>query len=248
MSTEKRSLVAKLAEVMAAVERVPKRGRNEFHRYDYATEADIVATVRGELAQRQVMLIPAVQNHERHELRDTIDSKTGKDKPRDPLSVLHMTFTFYDGESGESIVMPWIGVGQDGGDKGVYKAMTGGEKYFLMKTFLMPTGDDPETDGKREARKAERDADREALAQQRADAKAEQTISQDERRTLQRVALENGWQTADVKKLIAAHGFASSAAITRDKYPLIIDGLKHGAQIPFTPAVGVVAPADAAVV
>ncbi len=242
MSTEKRSPVAKLAEVMAAVERVPKRGRNEFHRYDYATEADIVATVRGELAQRQVMLIPAVQNHERH------DITTKKNERGDPITVLHMTFTFYDGESAESIVMPWIGVGQDGGDKGVYKAMTGGEKYFLMKTFLMPTGDDPETDGKREARKAERDADREALAQQRADAKAEQTISQDERRTLQRVALENGWQTADVKKLIAAHGFASSSAITRDKYPLIIDGLKHGAQIPFTPAVGVVAPADAAVV
>ena len=37
------ALAKKLAEVMAAVERVPKRGRNDFHKYDYATEADIAA-------------------------------------------------------------------------------------------------------------------------------------------------------------------------------------------------------------
>lgn len=126
------TLTSKLAEVMMAVERVPKRGRNDFHKYDYATEADIVATVRKELASRQVMLIPHV------------DSVT-----RDgTITTAMMTFTFRDGESEEYIQSMWAGVGEDKGDKGLYKALTGGLKYFLLKTFLMPTGDDPEADDK----------------------------------------------------------------------------------------------------
>src|SRR4029079_18402967 len=34
----------------------------------------------------------------------------------------------------------WPGYGDDAGDKGVYKALTGAEKYLLMKTFLVSTG------------------------------------------------------------------------------------------------------------
>lgn len=37
-----------------------------------------------------------------------------------------------------------IGEGMDTGDKAIYKAITGAQKYVLMKTFLIPTGDDPE--------------------------------------------------------------------------------------------------------
>lgn len=131
-----KSLVSKLAEVMAAVERVPKRGHNAFHKYDYATESDIVATVRKELAARHVMLFPAVTS----ERREPVGDKGSV------LTTLTMAFRFVDGESGESLEFPWLGAGSDKEDKGVYKAMTGGEKYFLLKTFLMPTGDDPEQD------------------------------------------------------------------------------------------------------
>lgn len=138
------SLVRKLAEVMAAVERVPKRGRNDFHKYDYATEADIVATVRAELAKRQVMLLPAVESIS----REPVGEKGSV------LTTTAMRFTFIDGESGETLERPWFGCGTDKEDKGLYKAMTGGEKYFLLKTFLMPTGDDPEQDEKPKRGKA----------------------------------------------------------------------------------------------
>lgn len=135
------SLVSKLAEVMAAVERIPKRGRNDFHKYDYATEADIAATIRKELASRQIMLIPSVEGMQ----RDPVGDKGSV------LTTLFMTFTFLDGESGETLDRKWLGAGTDKEDKGAYKAMTGGEKYFLLKTFLMPTGDDPEADDKNKA-------------------------------------------------------------------------------------------------
>jgi hypothetical protein len=130
------SLAAKLAEVMAAVERVPKRGINDFHKYAYATEADIVAVVRKELASRHVILIPAILNSDRVAVGEKGEF----------LTSLGMEFTFIDGESLERETFPWLGVGSDKGDKGAYKAMTGGEKYFLLKTFLIPTGDDPELD------------------------------------------------------------------------------------------------------
>ena len=132
------SLASKLADVMKAVQRIPKHGRNNFHNYDYATEADIVEAIRGELADRQVMLVPSVTGHS----REPIGEKGSV------LTLLPMEMEFIDGESNERIVKPWLGCGSDKDDKGIYKAMTGAEKYFLLKTFLIPTGDDPERDDK----------------------------------------------------------------------------------------------------
>ena len=137
------ALAKKLAEVMAEVDRIPKRGRNDFHKYDYATEADIAEAIRGALAKRAVMLLPEITDWK----REPVGEKGSV------LTSIVMNFTFIDGETGESITRMWAGAGTDKEDKGLYKAMTGGEKYFLLKTFLMPTGDDPEGDEKKKADK-----------------------------------------------------------------------------------------------
>lgn len=156
-----KSLVSKLAEVMAAVERIPKNGKNTFHNYTYATEADIVSAIRQELASRHVMLIPSATAV----AREPIGEKGSM------LTTLTMSFEFMDGETKESIVRPWFGCGDDKNDKGVYKAMTGGEKYFLLKTFLVATGDDPEADAK--DKDSGRQADRRPQNQNRARGAAE---------------------------------------------------------------------------
>lgn len=139
MSTEapKKSLVKKLAEVMGLVERVAKSGRNNFHNYDYATEADIVSSVRGGLAERGVILVPSIQKIEWTEKAGPKPSK---------IATITVLFTFMDGESGEKVEFIGMGQGEDASDKAIYKAMTGAEKYALLKTFLIPTGDDPEKD------------------------------------------------------------------------------------------------------
>jgi len=124
------SLYAKLAEVVTEVGRVPKKGRNDFHKYDYVREEDLLEAIRGALAKRQIALLPSAPTV----VRDGT------------LTTVHMTFTFADGESGETHTVEWAGTGEDKGDKGLYKAYTGALKYFLMKTFLIPTGDDPEDD------------------------------------------------------------------------------------------------------
>src|SRR5580765_2066061 len=129
-------LASKLAAVMAAVDRVPKRGWNAVHGYHYPLEADVLEVIRGLLAERNVVLLSAIVGWR----RDPIGEK-GKD-----LTTLKMEFTFLDGDTGERETRAWIGTGTDNQDKGAYKAMTGAEKYFLLKGFLIPTGDDPETE------------------------------------------------------------------------------------------------------
>jgi hypothetical protein len=51
-----------------------------------------------------------------------------------------------DTESDEIIEGSFEGSGIDQGDKALYKAITGGIKYILSSTFLIPTGDDPENE------------------------------------------------------------------------------------------------------
>lgn len=139
-ATQSRSLVKKIAEVMKAVGGVPKRGYNSFHKYHYATEADILDAVRSELASRHCILVPSVESFE---IRDVATQK-GVDR----LTSVLMRFTAMDGETGESFTFGMLGQGQDPGDKGAYKAETGAEKYAVKKLFMLGDDADPEGDGK----------------------------------------------------------------------------------------------------
>jgi hypothetical protein len=157
----KRSLVRKLSEVMGAVERVAKMGRNDFHKYDYVTEADLANAVRGELSKRQVFIFPNVKTCARVPLDvETMKWEGGQKVPsirKTQLTEIEVEWTFVDGESGEerSIAIP--GVGEDNVDKGFYKAFTGSEKYMLMKCFLIPTGDDPERESTAERKEVKKE-------------------------------------------------------------------------------------------
>ena len=134
--TQQQQLLRKLAVIMGEITRVPKRGHNEFHKYDYATEADIVESLRGAMSAQHVVLIPKLVGVENVK----IATRNGESV----MTTVQMLFTFIDGDSGQSLKIPWQGCGADSGDKGYYKALTGAEKYVLLKTFLIPTGDDPE--------------------------------------------------------------------------------------------------------
>lgn len=138
--SETKGLFVKLAEVMGAVERVEKRGRNEFHKYDYATEADIVEAVRKALAERHVMLLPSI--------REATVNGT--------LTTLSLVFTFVDGDTGQREELSWLGRGDDNADKGLGKAYTNAVKTFLRAQFLIPSGDDPEADHRTDERAADR--------------------------------------------------------------------------------------------
>ena len=137
--TEDRKLLMKMVEVYKEVQYIQKRGHNKFHNYKYATEADVNEKVRDELAKRNIIMMPGVVHKE---LRNT----TTKSGNTEYIYRVDMEFNFMDAETGESLVVPMSGEGQDVGDKAIFKAISGCQKYALMKAFMIPTGDDPEGD------------------------------------------------------------------------------------------------------
>lgn len=171
------TLVGKLALITSLVGEVQKTGTNKFHDYKYAKESDLVEAIRPLMAELGVWLhstlswdeprmanvagddthpytlaiSPRWVGHERVKVNDHAEIAS--------LTILMIAFHFVDGESGEvTPVQIFPGYGDDVGDKGAYKALTGATKYFLMKTFLVSTGDDPEGDSRADERAAARDA------------------------------------------------------------------------------------------
>ena len=128
--TELKSIFPKMAKVMSQVSRVPKNGYNSFHKYNYATESDLTESIRPILLEAGLVFFSNVLE----------ESREGE------FTKVKMEFTLADVDTGETLKSTYWGEGQDKGDKGLYKAYTGATKYFLMKTFLIPTGDDPEGD------------------------------------------------------------------------------------------------------
>ena len=142
-----KSLVAKLAEVMNAVGYLQKTGTNSKQGYKYAREADVVAAIRPELAKRNIFIFPNVIDVKRNKIERLDFDKSLKFSWATDVLV---EWTFVDGDSGEERKCIIPGCSESPGDKGVYVCMTGSEKYLLMKSFLLPTGDDPEDDSNEE--------------------------------------------------------------------------------------------------
>ncbi len=158
--TTTRTLAQKLLGVMERVTYIQKRGKNDFHGYKYATEADVAEAVRAALIAEGVVIIPSLVN------RSSRDIVTARGKTETVTSV-RMLYTVMDVASGDKLDFEMEGDGQDPGDKGVFKAITGCTKYALMKLFHIPTGDDPEGDTKTDETAAEREA--ETITQEQAD-------------------------------------------------------------------------------
>lgn len=135
-------ITAALHEVMAKVGYVQKTGKNTFHGYKYAGEADLLAVLRPAMVEAGLLLIPSVADH------SPIDEHGNKDV------VIEYTLAHRDGDVWPHKIRA-IGTGNDRnkngvGDKGTYKALTGANKYLLFKLFQIETGDDPENDSDHE--------------------------------------------------------------------------------------------------
>lgn len=126
------ALSGRLAAAMLEITSVQKRGRNEFHKYDYATAEDVKRTARDALAKHGIAIFPA--------MRDIKIEKAGKSS--------HTTIMFdmiVACESG-SISVPWIAEALDTQDKGISKCVTAGMKYFLINLLQIPTGSEDDSD------------------------------------------------------------------------------------------------------
>lgn len=133
MNNGAKNITAKLAAIVKEVGWIEKRGHNDFHDYDYVTESDVVEALRGHLANAGIVCAPLVEVVRTERLDKGI------------IATIEASYIFSDGE--ETVTVRVGGMGYDiPGDKAIYKAMTGAEKYALKQLFLIPTGDDPERD------------------------------------------------------------------------------------------------------
>lgn len=69
------------------------------------------------------------------------------------LVICHFKGTITDPETGANEIYEFYGSGADNGDKALYKAITGGHKFFLASNFNVAEDNDPESD-KEDAPKA----------------------------------------------------------------------------------------------
>ena len=137
-----KELLAALSNMKAELGKVEMTGRNDHDRYDYLTESDIIYATDPLLEKHGLFLVKSVV--------DAValpDRVTSQGKPRYAHRV-KLGGTLYHVASGESMEASAYGEGQDGGDKGIYKATTGASKYLMAKFFGVATGDDPEADSR----------------------------------------------------------------------------------------------------
>lgn len=134
-----KNIINALNKVMTTAGYVQKNAKNEFHGYKYASEANLLETLRPALIENGLVLIPSVNN------------VSPIDVHGNTLVTVEYTLAHISGEIWPDKITA-IGCGNDMaksgkvGDKGVYKAITGANKYLLFKLFQIETGDDPEKD------------------------------------------------------------------------------------------------------
>lgn len=145
-------IYGKLAQLMGLIPMVQKKGRNDFHGYNFAKESDLVEVVRPLLSVYGIFFHWTI-----------IERRQGgvilREGARESRTEILIRFKFIDGVSGVATEPQELWAdGDDPIDKGIYKAMTGAVKYALMKTFLIATGDDPEADKAADRRGAAHEA------------------------------------------------------------------------------------------
>lgn len=144
-----RPALAKIAAIMAEIDRVPKRGVNKFHGYRYASEQDIKELLHPLLAKHGLVFTMSVTD-EPKVLEERVYNKKAEwtvESRMEPIGIFFpVRFAFIDPESGDSLTGEFWAEGSSNDDKGLWKGVTGALKYIATTTFFLPTGDDPEDD------------------------------------------------------------------------------------------------------
>jgi len=137
-NTKTVKLYQKLLEIRKSVDYLQKSTQGA--QFNYTSSSQVLAAVRQKMNDLGILLISNVTDCR-------VTSTPNRNEVLSHFTELDMTMTWVDTESGEELSIPWYGQGVDlAGEKGVGKAMTYAEKYFILKQFNIPTDkDDPDS-------------------------------------------------------------------------------------------------------
>ena len=134
-----KTLYQKLQTIHASAKYVQKSQRST--QYSYAGSSDVLGQIHELMDQEGVLLIPRITD-------TNVMTSSNKKGAVVYFTELIMTMTWVNTDNpDEKIECPWYAQGVDiAGEKGVGKALTYGEKYFMLKFFNIATDDmDPDS-------------------------------------------------------------------------------------------------------
>jgi len=158
--TDQLNIYQKLAEVRKKVPYLQKGQRS--NQYSYVGSSDVLSALNKEINKVGLILKPEIVNakvSETHEQRWLQDKVKKEPIPTDRVTYfteLEMLMTWINIDNPkEKVICNWYAQGVDiAGEKGVGKALTYGEKYFLLKFFNIATdNDDPDKYQKEQLKK-----------------------------------------------------------------------------------------------
>ena len=129
-------LLQKMLVARSKIGYVKKDSYNAGQKFSFASEEAIINEVRSVLNECGIVISESVQRMEIIPVQ--------KDKGTAFLIFLEVAYTFWDADSGESLICVSVGSGYDETDKGSSKAMTAALKYALIQNMLIPRGYDPD--------------------------------------------------------------------------------------------------------
>lgn len=137
------TLHQKLLEIQKSVDKIVKDGKNLSDKYDFASDENVLDIFRPLMDQYHLLLIPRM-------VHARVTEGTTKSGTARFLTEIDFEMLWHDVDSGEQLIVPWYAQGVDlAGEKGVGKAASYAEKYFLLKFFHVSTKkDDPDNDNR----------------------------------------------------------------------------------------------------
>lgn len=127
------NVAKKILQVMQKVQYLKKDGKVDAEKfgikYNYLSEAKITDNIRTACINAGLIIFPI--------FCETLPTP-------DTFQKVKVGYRLIDVDSGDSYYCEMLGLGQDKGDKSIYKALTGAYKYMQRQVFAIPTGDDPD--------------------------------------------------------------------------------------------------------
>jgi len=123
---------------------ITKAGQNTYDKYKYITYDDVADPVRKAMASHNLTLYCGVCPDGIAQMR----SENGKNL----ITRLSMRFALCETTGGAMMVSDWESEAADSGlaDKGINKALTAAQKYYLMRLFMIAADDDADQHGDNE--------------------------------------------------------------------------------------------------
>lgn len=205
------NIFQKISEVMKAIEYLTKDNKVEFGntKYKAISEEKVTTAVRKELVNQGIVIIPIMQE-------STVTELIRTDKTVNQRADVHTKYRIQNiDDVNDFIEVESNGSGVDTQDKAVGKAMTYAYKYMLLRTFAIPTGEDPD-----KISSAETDY------KMQNELESQKVISEKLKKGLDLSIEKNKISDETVMNVLDKYGYTSTSEIQVKNYMNIVNELK----------------------